>query len=172
MTADFAGVLDLLGRAPRPPEEAPPVGATAAELATLEHTLGFPLPNDLRAWLTVCRGSLAGPGGLYGVDTAPTSIASVLDLYPDWRDRRWIPVAGDGCGNHDVLEAGAVFFVDTMASVDAFDYVVASGLIPFLTFLLERELGAKGWPFDADYVFARDPALAHVSEPSLLPWND
>lgn len=58
----------------------------------------------------------------------------------------WIPVAGDGCGNSYILDASrsyidsdAVFFVDTMESVDKVSYVAGSGLPYFLTFLLRGD---------------------------------
>jgi cell wall assembly regulator SMI1 len=173
-------VLDLLGRAPKPPEEPAPAGASQADLDELARRLGFGIPRALEDWLLVCNGSLAGPGGLYGANTANENvdIAFHLDLYPAWRRKRWIPVAGDGTGGRYVIDAGhayadhdAVYFIDTAESIDQPAYIVASDLHHFLTFLLEKEPGTRGWPFDAEFVTARDPRILDVKDRALLPWS-
>lgn len=176
----FGTVADLLARAPRPPGGRPYAGASDEQLSRLEHQLGYPLPPSMAAWLSLCNGIVAGPGGLYGVATDEDflNINSILSLYPDWRDRKWLPVAGDGTGNHYVLDASrnyldgdAIYFVDASENAHALAYVVASDLRGFLTFLLDRELGRQGWPFDANYVLGRDPGIARVTCQDLLPWS-
>jgi cell wall assembly regulator SMI1 len=159
-------------------------GADAGELDRLAAYLGYPVPAELRDWLSRCNGSSAGgPGEIYGAypERRTLRIDSFATIYPQWTERRWIPVASDGTGNYYVLDAShlptdtdAVFFIDTMDDPDRLGYIVGSRLLPFLRFLLEKELerpGADGWPFDPDYVLARDPDLAKVRDPSLLPWN-
>jgi hypothetical protein len=90
-----------------------------------------------------------------------------------------LPLGTDGCGDYYVLALGSgqdslrpVFFVDPHGEggygVPA--YAVASGLWPFLRFLFRRELGERGWPFEARAVLARDPDLAKVQE-APLPWE-
>ena len=69
------------------------------------------------------------------------------------------------------LDADAVYFVDVSDDPLALAYIVASNLATFLVFLLEREMGAQGWPFDAAYVTARDPGITAVDSPALLPWH-
>ncbi|WP_432990265.1 hypothetical protein [Dactylosporangium sp. CA-233914] len=134
----------------------------------------------MREWLSSCNGALAGPGGLYGVGTGREflDIDAVLRMYPDWRPRRWLPVAGDGTGGQYVIDAGrvhldadAVYFVDVSEDPSALAYIVGSGLALFLEFLLDRDLGVRGWPFDAGHVLALDPAVAAVDPPTLLPWH-
>jgi cell wall assembly regulator SMI1 len=155
-------------------------GATDEQLDGLRQALGFEPPADLVDWLRVCNGVIAGPGGIYGA--APPEdfldIAGVLQLFPRWRDNRWIPVAGDGTGNHYVLDASrqhldrdALFFVDVMEDPDELSYVVASSLDRFLRFLLRAELGDRRWPFDEEYVSAEDPEILAVDPAVLLPWN-
>lgn len=180
MTDDYAAVLELLARVPRPPEAPPPAGATQEQLDALAAGLGYPVPGSVRAWLRACNGIIAGPGGLYGTQTAPDflDIESVLARHPRWRPAGWLPVAGDGTGNHYVVDTrqqhlgtDAVFFVDVSADPDRLGYVVASGLRRFLLFLLEKEVGERRWPFDRGYVLDRDPGLAAVTPPDLLPWH-
>lgn len=60
-------------------------------------------------------------------------------------------------------------FVDTMAD-NGPTYIAACSLIGFLSFLLEKELGEKRWPFDAGYVVDADPDLIRVRDVCLLPW--
>jgi hypothetical protein len=173
-------VLALLGRAPRPPEEPAPAGATRDDLEVLRRRLGFDIPRDLEDWLLLANGTHAGPGGIYGANTTNENldIAFHLDLYPSWRAKRWIPVAGDGTGGRYVIDADhayadrdAVYFIDTSDSIDEPAYIVASDLPHFLQFLLEKELGSKGWPFDQEYVTARDPRIPDVKDKALLPWS-
>jgi hypothetical protein len=173
-------VLDLLERVPRPPQARPCSGASREQLVALGRSLGYPVPTSLVTWLSLCNGVIAGPGGLYG--SAPADdfldIDSVLRLHPDWRVKKWLPVAGDGNGNHYVIDAShahldtdAVYFIDVSEDALRLAYIVASDLEHFLAFLLEGEIDVRGWPFDAGYVIGRDPAISSVDSPMLLPWN-
>lgn len=134
----------------------PCTGASEDALSRAGQRLGFPLPDQLARWLRICNGSYLGPGGLLGIETVTDfldlehTLASVSRLWPEWRVRRWIPVAGDGCGDYYVLDAsagkpwpsGAVFFVDH-EDFDRLAYVVASALPRFLCFLFDEELQAR-----------------------------
>jgi cell wall assembly regulator SMI1 len=104
----------------------------------------------------------------------------MVDLYPEWRPRRWVPLASDGCGNAYVLDCSdgnqspeAVYFVDCAFDSSQFAYVVASSLQRFLTFYLESDLGElqQSWPIDREYVLARDPEVASF-DARLLPWDE
>ena len=176
----FDRVTDLLGRVPRPPGDRAIVGASDSQLASLEARLGYRLPSLLAAWLTVCNGLIAGPGGLYGASPPEDflGIDFMLGLHPEWAARKWLPVAGDGNGNQYIMDASrehidrdSIFFVDTSEDDLALCYIVGSTLPLFLEFLLEREMGSRGWPFDPAYVLARDAAMASVVPERLLPWN-
>jgi cell wall assembly regulator SMI1 len=169
-------VVRLMLAATRAPDQPHPGGATGEELRDLERRMGRSLPVSLLEWLRVCKGEAIGPGGVYGArpDRPHLDIARVLSGFPGWRDAGWIPVAGDGCGGHYILvtsgdQARQVAFVD-QADTTSIDYVVASGLWPFLSFILRRGAGEIGWPFDQQMVLAADPAMAS-SPGSLLPWN-
>jgi cell wall assembly regulator SMI1 len=176
-TDDAPGqVRDLLSRIPRDPKQPYPGGASDAELADLSRRLGTALPDELTAWLRLCKGEAIGPGGVYGV-RAGHDIAEYFGWYPRWRAEGWLPVAGDGCGNCYVLLtagplAGFVGFVDTIADPDALAYVAASNLWRFLRGLFRNELGAARprWPFAADATLAGDPQLTQAPA-ALLPWN-
>src|SRR5688572_4542233 len=80
-------------------------GATDAQILAAEARIGFRFPDCLRIWLKHCNGSLAGQGGIFGVDqvNAFTDLEHKIRLYPDWLKSRWLPVAGDGCGNYYLL---------------------------------------------------------------------
>jgi hypothetical protein len=59
------------------------------------------------------------------------------DLFPEWAEQGWLPVAGDGCGNYYVLTAdGTAGFVDTMKGPGRIDRQVADDLLSFMTGLL------------------------------------
>jgi cell wall assembly regulator SMI1 len=133
----FTDVVTLLERAPRPPEASRWTGATPQQVAALEQRLGFRLPDSYRDWLAVCNGVIAGPGGIYGTGTPQDfiDVESVLGIHPEWTDRQWLSVAGDGNGNHYVMDvarehidADAVFFVDVDSDSDELAYIAASNL--------------------------------------------
>jgi cell wall assembly regulator SMI1 len=163
-------------------------GATATDLQHLRDDLGFDLPEVLIRWLSVCNGSFAGEGGLFGANLTGSreflDISSCVALSPSWRERRWIPVAGDGCGDYYVLDASyshfdgdAIFFID-QSDYDALAYVVASGLPTFLRQHLLQSLDqdpepdqAPRWPFDRAATLAVDPQLAEIRTQRLLPWG-
>jgi hypothetical protein len=50
-------------------------------------------------------------------------------------------------------------------------YAVASSIGSFVLFALQRELDEECWPFDREYVVARDPELASCMG-LPMPWDD
>ncbi len=130
---------ELAAGAVRALEEGPPQGAEPAELDSLQARLGCIIPPVLRAWLSVCRGAGIGAGGVFGPrpDRPSLDMAQRRDLFPEWAEQGWLPVAGDGCGNCYVLTAdGTVGFVDTMKDPGRIDRQVAGDLLSFMTDLL------------------------------------
>jgi hypothetical protein len=138
---------------------------------------GLALPDDLRDWLKLANGPCVGPGGLYGIRPPRPylDIESVLARESGWKERGWIPIAGDGCGNFYVVPTQGefgngypVFFVD-MSFPDEPCYIVASDIGHFLLFLLEDELEKQDWPFDETYVVKSDPNIRSYKGIDL-PW--
>lgn len=127
------------------------------------------LPVAYKNWLTLANGALVGEEGLFGIGTRNPflDIEEVLKVYPVWERKKWIPVAGDGCGNYYLLEAVAenspVFFIDTAENPTEFTYVVASDLWHFIWFYLQEALGEERWPADPEYVLAEDPRIQTCS---------
>ena len=83
-----------------------------------------------------------------------------------WKSKKWIPIAGDGCGNYYLLATSheygrgrPVFFVDTHEDPNEPSYLVASDLWHFMSFLLRKELGESAWPFRKEFVVEEDPAI-------------
>lgn len=176
--SSYETVLDLLEKVPLPPEGEKRQGASAEEMETLAATLGYFLPRELETWLMHVNGTLAGPGGIYGTGSCREflDLQVVLELHPYWKARKWIPVAGDGMGNHYVLDASGtkaqpVYFIDTHEDPEQLAYAVASSLPLFLVQLLRDELGQTGWPFQAQHVLGFDPTLEEVVPKRLLPWR-
>lgn len=178
MSPSFDRALALVTQVPRPPEASEPSGATADQLNSLERSLQQPLPVELTAWLGKCNGVVAGPGVLYGArpDNLTLDIGVARASWPEWVARGWIPVASDGTGNAFVLQGASppepspVYFVDCSEDPARLGYVAASSLDRFLVFLLERELGQGGWPFDSSYVLERDPEISEAGG-APLPWD-
>jgi hypothetical protein len=174
----FDDILALLKAVPQPPEGIPP-GIQLGEIRAFEEELGFAFPPPFRKWLEITNGPCVGPGGLCGIRTLRDiqDIAKVFESHPQWKNRRWVPVAGDGCGDFYLMatteEFGAgypVFFVDIHENENVPTYVAASGLWPFLRFFLGRELASTGWPFRKEFVLARDPAII-ACQGLPFPWQ-
>jgi hypothetical protein len=177
-------VLSLVRQAVLPPEGTLPAGASSEALDAFSRTYPLRLPKELEEWLLHYNGPLIGPGGLYGIQTERKwdDIGAIYTLHPEWLDAGWIPVAGDGCGNHYVLDTTVtlgdmhpIYFVDHEQGYDHADYIVASNLWSFLRFLLANDarkdpLFAR-WPFDKPFVLAEDPALGDYAGPVPLPWE-
>ncbi len=176
---DIPRIRNLVHAAPGPPGEPVPDGVSDDQIAGFELRTGAPMPPELKDWLLISNGPCIGPGGLFGIKPARDDLDIELhfELYPNWLARKWIAIAGDGCGNYYVVatqqEYGPgypVFFIDCHEDTDVPSYIAASGVGHFLIFLLEREIGARGWPFDERYVVAADPNIRRFHSLSL-PWN-
>jgi cell wall assembly regulator SMI1 len=172
-------IRKLLARCPDPPEDTLPEGCSDADLTGFEERTKISIPADLRTWLKVSNGPCVGPGGLFGIrpNRAYLCIESRLDIFPSWKTKKWIPVAGDGCGNYyliptlnDYGKGFPVVFVDTIASPDSPAYIVSSDIGHFLVSLLEQELGAGDWPFNEKSVVQHDPNILKF-KCVKLPWS-
>jgi hypothetical protein len=148
---DVSRILDLVRRS-SPPDAVIPEGASEEECDAFEQRTGIDLPQDVRSWLMLSNGPLVGPGGLYGIRTPKSflDIESQLHSYPQWKTEKWVPVAGDGCGNYYLVntqgefgEGHPVFFIDTIASKDLPSHIVASDIGHFLIGILEQELDSQ-----------------------------
>jgi hypothetical protein len=137
------------------------------------------VPPDLKEWLKYSNGSFTGPGGLYGLGNGieHLNIETYYSYYPRWKQKKWIPISGDGTGNSYIVDAnkdsstyGAVFFIDTTENPNEISYVVASDLWHFLFFLMKNEDAQTGWPFSREYVISVDKKLETI-DGALLPWN-
>ncbi|MEU4159499.1 BTAD domain-containing putative transcriptional regulator [Actinoplanes sp. NPDC026670] len=167
--AGDAQLLVLLARAQRAPDDDEPVrGAAEEEIERFAARYPMPLPQSYVSWLRVCNGAAAGPGGIYGLGEALERLGS----FDGWPRQGRIPIASDGCGNAYVVDAksGAVWFLDATDG-DDYAYRVASDVQHFVRFLLERDAGQGGWPFDSRYVTGIDPAIRDTGDEALLPWN-
>jgi hypothetical protein len=173
---DAIALLPLL---PLAPDDVIPLGATLEQIELLQQRIGMPLPFQFQQWLSACNGPLVAQG-VYGIrpDFPALDVENHMLLLPDWCSGRFIPVAGDGCGNHYILAVESikslypVYFVDheDEGLLEEPSYVVASGLWHFLLFLFQKELGHKGWPFEKAKVVQQDSELKKL-DPRLLPWT-
>jgi hypothetical protein len=161
-------------------------GALEEVVKDAEKRLRIDYPPQLRAWLLGHDGMDTTFGYLYGasVDGGIELVAALLDgEFPNFRAKQWLPIGGDGCGNHYVVPYDSddtpVLYVATTACHDEAAYVVASDFDHFLTFLLEHEIrfrrGEMGaftpeWPFDEAFVRQRDPEISRFGT-VLLPWE-
>jgi hypothetical protein len=178
-------VLQLISTSAEAEGMAVPPGITQEALSTLSIHTGIPIPAELRQLLLLCNAPNVGPNGIFGI--SPTKrfldIESILNLHHDdgWREKGWLPIAGDGCGSYYVIATQAtspsghpIYFVDEKDYTSAV-YVAASGLWQFLRFLLRAEMldpddYTTYWPFNKDRVLEEDPALAQVTD-IAKPWE-
>ena len=176
---DAYAIQTMLAKVPKNPDDPLPSGLQDEDLDGFAQRTGIVPPPDLRAWLKICNGPCVGPGGLFGIRKASLhlNIESYLDLFPFWKRAKWIPIAGDGCGNYYVVPTQGEFgrgvpvlFIDTHESSESPAFVVASDVGHFLAFLLEFELGNRSWPFSERAVTDKDPAILDFAG-APLPWE-
>ncbi len=172
-------ISELLDRVPRPPEDSIPSGVTANEIAKFEERTGIKLPFMLRSWLSLTNGPCVGPGGFYGIHPLRSylDIEEFLGRFPVWMTRQWIPVAGDGCGNHYIIptqnEFGLgypVIFIDMGLAADSPSFLVASDLAHFIVGVLRKEFGDTGWPFKREITLEFDPRISDYHTVKF-PWG-
>ena len=172
-------VLELLATVPSPPSEEIPPGATEADVAKCEKRIGLKVPAKLRAWLLTSNGPCVGPGGVFGIKPRreDLDLEHILTLRPIWREKGWIPVAGDGCGNYYVVvskgefgEGEPVIFIDTMVDDTVPAFIAASDIWQFLKFLFKKDLGESKWPYDDHEVGKADPDMLAFRDVAF-PWN-
>jgi hypothetical protein len=173
-------ISELLYQVPRPPEDSIPPGVCTEQLAQFEGRTGIKLPAMLRRWLTLTNAPCIGPGGFYGIHPTRShlDIEEYLRQFPEWRGRKWIPVAGDGCGNQYIIptqnEFGLgypVMFVDMGQTIASPAYIVASDLEHFIVAILQNELGATGWPFNRNQLLTFDPLIMNYHG-IPFPWAE
>lgn len=142
-----------------------------------EDSAGVSVPPVLVEWLLVCNGLRVASGSLFGIGTrkAEIDIRGVLTLFSSWCQKRWIPVADDGCGDYFILapqgSRHVVGFVDTASDSDAIAYIVSSCLQTFVRCFLEENAEPKGWPFERAVTLEMDPGLAQVVTDWPMPWD-
>ncbi|MFM7159479.1 MAG: SMI1/KNR4 family protein [Planctomycetaceae bacterium] len=176
---DIPRLQKLLLKVPHPPEDRLPEGASDDECNAFVKRTGIRLPCDMANWLKLANGPCVGPGGLYGIQPARShlNIEAYLEMFPSFMTNKWLPVAGDGCGNiyviptqQDFGDGFPVVFVDTSSSHVTPSYIVASDIAHFLVAILECELGVQGWPFNEKHVLQSDPQIRKFSGVAL-PWE-
>ncbi|MGQ0845249.1 MAG: SMI1/KNR4 family protein [Sporichthyaceae bacterium] len=129
-----------------------PDGATPEAIAVFETEIGRTLSASMRTWLGCVNGAAAGPGGLFGIRDRrdSSSLRQMFEIFPDWLELGWMPIAGDGCGNFYVeLSRGAgapggfVAFVECVVDPLEIVYWAASDCLHFVEFLLEDDLRTR-----------------------------
>lgn len=166
-------VFALAELAPRDPQlHKLPDGATEAQIDAFERRFEITFPDPLRTWLKFSNGAPIGRGGLCKLDESD-SVGSVgwHYTYPataNWKERGWIPVGGDGCGNEYVLATMVVdgpgmpvLFIDCSLDHETPAYVVSSDLWHFLLANLDNEIERNGWPCKKEPVLTSDPGLVN-----------
>ena len=167
-------VRHLASIVPREPGVPLPPGASEDEINDFIRRTGVTIPSGVREWLRFTNGPRIGPGGVYGL----RDFEEVFGFRPEFRDKCWLPLGTDGCGDYYVLALDSeeyplqpVYFIDPYQEGDygVPTYAVASGFWRFLWFLFHEELGDRRWPFDRQYVLKNDSLIAGVKS-ALLPW--
>lgn len=179
-TSITAEVIGLLSCLPVAPGYRLPTGATPESIEAAERRIGIPFPTELRNWLQHCNGPCVGPGGLLGINTPKPAfdLEFCLAGHQGWKERGFLPVAGDGCGNYYVMirQLGGppmrpIVFIDTIQNPLNPAYVVASDLWHFLRFLFLRELRQTKWPFAREEVCDADPRILNVTVAPPPVWS-
>jgi len=146
-----------------------PKGVQNEQIETFQKHFDINFPLELVMWLRFTNGPCIGPSGIFGINTIRKNldIGYYFGLYPDWAKKKFIPIAGDGCGNVYVILHG--FSQDPIAFIDVAEdnkipaFLVASDLWHFFCFYLLNWIGETGWPFDREKVLRFDPHLIDMS---------
>lgn len=173
-------VKELARKVPSDPSDPGlPEGLSDSDIKDFEHRNEIVVPTSLHEWLKFTNGPSIGAGGVRGIRTRypEYDIEHYYKRHPLWLRRGWIPIAGDGCGNHYVVATrdedgpgNPVFFIDCHMDKSQPAYVVASDIWHFFKSYLSREVMEIGWPFDPAYVLREDPSLAEYSKVPK-PWE-
>jgi len=180
---DRQRIITLLKRLPMPAESSLAPGASNEAIELFSRRTGIVLPEDVREWLRLTNAPLVGYCALLGIGVED-GIEEILDRYPEWKQRYWLPIATDGCGNYYVVptkrdfgEGFPVLFIDTMADRNSPAYIVASDIGRFLLFFFEDQLkdhsltfNTESWPFNKEQVTKEDPAIVKFKN-VRLPWE-
>ena len=168
--------------------------ATDEMITAFTERTGIAVPPDLCDWWKTCNGARLADG-LWGIDNGDPhrDVYVKYDTFNEWRDLKWIPIAGDGCGNHYVQAASEVFvkhnpilFVEPILDPKIPQYIVASGVWQFLFFILSYSAFSSAkiasrrtsvehsesfwWPSDRDKVLSVDPDVANFNQ-FPFPWD-
>ena len=181
---DTAKLKEALKKALKYEDGPLPEGGVMEEIAAFSKRNGIVLPDDFVEWVKLCNGPPIWPAGLCGISTKDPNldVEEVYRIFPDWRQKGWLPVGDDGAGNYYIIptrgEHGPgypVLFIEADHDYSP-GYIVASDLAHFLDFLLEAQFQYKAlgrepdWPFDEGYVISRDPQIVQFQD-ILTPWG-
>jgi hypothetical protein len=137
---------------------------------------------ELAVWVSISTGPIPISQPLMGFSVDQNQNDSnhyknVLSTYPEWRRRKWVPIAGDGCGNYylyplmnDFNNRRPIFLVDVSKSTITPYCAVASHLFHFLVRLLESELNREDYAFTRDKVLRQDVKIQQISS-LAMPWD-
>jgi len=152
---------------------------TVETIQWIERELGISIPPSLKEWWQHCNGFSFTYGNAYGVNTEDPGgdIRGIyrLDGLDAWRQRNWIPVADDGCGNYyllvrdEIADLFPVCFVEMLEDPFSLHYAASSGIHHFLWGFVSTSVG-RDWPFNRSEALALDPDLARV-QVAPLPWT-
>jgi cell wall assembly regulator SMI1 len=155
-------------------------GVSEEDINAFSERTGITVPEDLRLWWRWVYDCSLSHVGFFNIRSSKNlDVEGLFGLFPLWKDRAWIPLANDGCGNFYLLAARndfgighPVFFVDSASDPNLPAYIVASDMDHFLTGVLVRELEGPfaGWPFDRDAMLEFDPQMAKYRG-LPFPWD-
>jgi hypothetical protein len=169
--------MDELNKLPRP-ELSLPNGVSREKIEQFERQHDLSFSDELRDWLTETNAPYVGGQYFMGLDTDTLrDIEVAFSLVPQWQERGWIPVAGDGSGNYylevsrgDFGPGKPIIFLDHEIDLLTPSHIVASSFKVFAENLIHRELHKVRWPFDKEFVLANDPAILDFKG-IALPWD-
>jgi hypothetical protein len=173
----------VLSRCPLPSRTEKPRRVVPEGILALEGRLAGMLPPELMEWLP--RAGSAAPDDAGSVESfntfemmmdffrtsllerisPPAIVEGVRKWMEDWLERRWLPIAGDGCGDYILLVEHSpgrriVVFWDQSNGYDEYDYVYASNLWHFLAGALKEP--HEDWPFKREATLAFDPGMGEL----------
>jgi hypothetical protein len=153
-----------------------PPGISDRKLDAFERRRGFRLPCSLRQWLKITNGA----AGFFGIRPLRlhADLEREMDLWQDWNQRGWIPVARDHFGNRYIQlvhnespGVEPVCYVEVIGSY--ISYVMASNMMQFALMYLEDESQMHEQKIERRGIVQYFPKRKFVkgTPPIPLPWE-
>jgi len=142
-------------------------GAKVEEIQRGEAISGIAFTTELKDWLSAVNGLELQGVIFYSVQ----NMIDTLYEYPIYKEKRFLPIAGDGCGSDYVMMYEKSLIDPPIGMVegvkrDRINGLCASSLYHFIYYFIRhsRDVEEYPWPGNKDFVLEVDPNILNFGE--------